>query len=140
MKLRYCTSTTTMFSGLLCFTLKISCPRNVLLLQLYSAHGIHCKPGEAYMRLKTASCEAGPGTTHMCTLEICIWSLRIPNNADRCALNNSIIGFSKCYLYSDPMKYLKLSCQGSNPHPSNRALSLIQISKVFSARIKLTAL
>ncbi len=56
--------------------------------------------------------------------------LRIPYNADRCALNNSIFGFSKCYLYIDPMKYLKLSCQGSNHHPSNRALSLIQRSKV----------
>jgi hypothetical protein len=56
---------------------------------------VHGKPGEAYTRLKTASCEAGPGTTHMCTLEICIWSLHIPNNADRCAFNNSIFDFSK---------------------------------------------
>ncbi len=32
----------------------------------------HCKPGEVYTPLKTASCKAGPETTHMCTLEICI--------------------------------------------------------------------
>jgi hypothetical protein len=76
----------------------------------------------------------------MCTLETCIWSLQIPNNVDRCALNNSIFGFSKCYLYIDPMKYLKLSSQGSNHHPSNRAHGLIQISKVYSARNELTAL
>ncbi len=54
-----------------------------------------CKPGEAYTRLKTASCEAGPGTTHMWTLEICIWSLQIPDNADKCALDYSTFGFSK---------------------------------------------
>jgi hypothetical protein len=57
--------------------------------------GVHCKPGEAYTRLKTASCEASPGTTHMCTLEICIWSLQIPDNADKCALDYSTFGFSK---------------------------------------------
>jgi hypothetical protein len=71
--------------------------------------------------LKTASCEAGPGTTHMCTLEICIWSLHIPNNADRCAFNNSIFDFWKSYLYIDPVKFLNLSCQGSNHHPSNNS-------------------
>jgi hypothetical protein len=37
----------------------------------------HCKPGKAYMRLKTATCEAGPGTTHMCTLGICMCSVII---------------------------------------------------------------
>ncbi len=36
------------------------------------AAAAHCKPGEAYKLLKTASCEAGPGTTHMCILEICM--------------------------------------------------------------------
>jgi hypothetical protein len=39
--------------------------------------GLHCKPGKAYMRLKTASCKAGLGTTHMCSLEICTCSLLI---------------------------------------------------------------
>jgi hypothetical protein len=33
---------------------------------------LHCKPGEANTRLKTASCEAGPGTTLMCSMEICM--------------------------------------------------------------------
>ncbi len=37
----------------------------------------HCKPGKAYMRLKTATCESGPGTTHMCSLEICMCSVMI---------------------------------------------------------------
>jgi hypothetical protein len=32
----------------------------------------HCKAGEANTSLKTASCEAGPGTTRMYSLEICI--------------------------------------------------------------------
>ncbi len=50
----------------------------ILILQLtFSWRLEHGKLGEAYTRLKTASCEAGPGTTHMCTLEICIWSLHI---------------------------------------------------------------
>ncbi len=88
---------------------------------LWPSARTHGKPGEAYTRLKTASCEAGPGTTHMCTLEICIWSLHIPNNADRCAFNNSIFDFWKSYLYIDPVKFLNLSCQGSNHHPSNNS-------------------
>jgi hypothetical protein len=33
---------------------------------------LHCNPGEAYMRLITASCEAGPGAMLMCTFEICM--------------------------------------------------------------------
>jgi hypothetical protein len=39
--------------------------------------GLHCKPGKAYMHLKTATCEAGPGTTHMCSSEICMCSVII---------------------------------------------------------------
>jgi hypothetical protein len=31
---------------------------------------IHCKAGEAYTSLKTASCEAGPGTTLIHSMEI----------------------------------------------------------------------
>ncbi len=38
---------------------------------------LHCKPGEVYTRLITATCEAGPGTTHMCRFEICVRSLQI---------------------------------------------------------------
>ncbi len=64
----------------------------------FSGQKEHYKPGEAYTRFTTASCKAGPGTTHMCTLEICIWSLQIPDNADKCALEYLIFGFSKCYL------------------------------------------
>jgi hypothetical protein len=33
---------------------------------------LHCIPGEAYMRLITASCEAGPGATPMCTFDVCM--------------------------------------------------------------------
>ncbi len=60
---------------------------------------MHCKPGEAYTRLITASCEAGPGTMHMWILEICIWSLQILEIAARYVFNNSLFGLSKCYLY-----------------------------------------
>jgi hypothetical protein len=80
---------------------------------------IHCKPGEAYTRLITASCEAGPGTTHMWILDICKRSLLILEFATRYVFHNSIFGLSKCYLYMEFRKYLKLSCQGSNRHPFN---------------------
>ncbi len=53
---------------------------------------LHCKPGEANTRLITASCEAGPGTTHMWILEICIRSLLILDFAARCVFHNSIFG------------------------------------------------
>ncbi len=33
---------------------------------------LHCKPGKANTRLIIASCEAGPGTTLMCSIEICM--------------------------------------------------------------------
>ncbi len=55
-----------------------------------SPHSPHCKPGKVYSRFITATCEAGPGTTHMCTFEICVWSLQILGFADRCVFNNSI--------------------------------------------------
>jgi hypothetical protein len=67
---------------------------------------LHCKPGEVYTRLITATCEAGPGTTHTCIFETCIWSLQILAFADRCVFNNSIFGLSKCHLYIEIMKYL----------------------------------
>ncbi len=38
---------------------------------------VHCNPGEADMRLITASCEAGPGATPTCTFEICTWRILI---------------------------------------------------------------
>ncbi len=82
-------------------------------------HQPHCKPCEAYTCLKTASCEAGPGTTHMWILDICIRSLLIHDFSDRCVFHNSIFGLLKCYLYIEVRKYLKLSCQGSNHHPFN---------------------
>jgi hypothetical protein len=80
---------------------------------------LHCKPCEAYTRLITASCEAGPGTTHMWRLDFCIRSLLILDFAARCVFHNSIFGLPKCYLYIEVRKYLKLSCQGSNHHPFN---------------------
>ncbi len=52
---------------------------------------VHCKPGEAYTCLKTASCEAGPGTMHMSILDICIRSLLILDFAARCVFHNSIL-------------------------------------------------
>ncbi len=63
----------------------------------------HCQQCEEFTRLKTASCEAGPETTHMCILEICIWSLHILENANRCVYNNFICDFSKCYLLNLPI-------------------------------------
>jgi hypothetical protein len=61
----------------------------------------HSKAGKAYTRLITATCEAGPGTTHMWILDICIRSLLILEFVARCAFHNSIFGLSKCYLYID---------------------------------------
>ncbi len=37
----------------------------------------HCKPSKANMRLKTTTCETGPGTTRIYGLEICMWSFLI---------------------------------------------------------------
>jgi hypothetical protein len=93
-----------------------------------------CKPGEAYTLLKTASCEAGQGTTHICTFEICIWSLQILEIADRCAFYNSTFGFSKCPLYIEIMKNLNLSWPGSNHHPLNSSWSVL-VSKASPAGI-----
>jgi hypothetical protein len=87
---------------------------------------VHCKPGEAYTQLIIASCEAGPGTTHMWIMEIYVWSLQTLEIAARCVFHNSIIGLSKCHLY----------IEGSNHHPFNILLS-ISLSKVFLAGIEL---
>ncbi len=55
----------------------------------------HSKPGEAYTYLLTASREAGPGTTHMCIFEICLWSLLIHEFDDSCYLHNFIFDLPK---------------------------------------------
>jgi hypothetical protein len=72
---------------------------NGLKQSVLMSYTVHCKPGEAYTRLITATCEAGPGTTHMWILEICIWSLQTIEITARYVLHNSIFGFSKYYLY-----------------------------------------
>ncbi len=95
----------------------------------------HCKPGEAYTHLITASCKVGPGTTHMCTFEICMWSLQILEFADRCVFHTSIFRLSKCHLYREIMKYLKSSCQGSNHHSFNGLWSF-SVSKIALVRIE----
>jgi hypothetical protein len=48
-------------------------------LGIFSAHQgtVHCKLSKANAHLKTITCEAGPGTTRIYSLEICIWSLLI---------------------------------------------------------------
>jgi hypothetical protein len=68
---------------------------------------LHCKPGEAYTRLIIASCEAGPGTTLMCTFDICICSSQVLEFTARYVFHNSVFGLSKCYLHIEFMKYLK---------------------------------
>jgi hypothetical protein len=40
--------------------------------KFFENYVVHCIPGEAYMRLITASSEAGPGATPMCTFEVCM--------------------------------------------------------------------
>ncbi len=78
----------------------------------------HCKPSKANTRLKTTTCETGPGTTRISGLEICMWSLLILEIDDGWYFPNSIYDSSKCYLYIEFAKYLNLSWQGSNLHPS----------------------
>ncbi len=58
------------------------------------------------------------------TWEIYIWSSLILEFADRCYFYNSILDLLQCYLYIEIMKFLKLSCQGSNHHHS-RNLCLV---------------
>ncbi len=98
---------------------------------------VHCNPSEAYMLLVTASCEAGPGSTHMCTFETFIWRILILEFADRCYFQFSTFDLSKLHLYFKIVNFLKLSYQGSNFHPmriSEFALNL----KVSPARIEPT--
>ncbi len=45
---------------------------------------MHGKTGEANTSLKTASCEAGPGTTLTYSYEIYLWSLLIQDFDDGC--------------------------------------------------------
>ncbi len=54
---------------------------------------LHCKAGEANTSLKTASCEAGPGTTPTDSYEIYIWSLLIQEFIDGCCYPNSNLTF-----------------------------------------------
>ncbi len=95
---------------------------------------LHCIPDEAYMRVITASCEAGPGATPMCMY---IWSLYEENTnpwfSDRCFFWNSTFGLWKWHLYIKLVKLLKFSCQGSNLRPKGNSQDILEI-KVSSAR------
>jgi hypothetical protein len=53
----------------------------------------HCKAGEANTILKTASCEAGPGTTLTYIYEIYIWSFLIQEFVDGCCYPNSNVTY-----------------------------------------------
>jgi hypothetical protein len=64
-----------------------------------------CKPGEAYTLFITATCEAGLRKSHMCTLEICMWSLKISEFADECYFHYSTFDFPKYHLFIEIMKY-----------------------------------
>ncbi len=94
-----------------------------------SSRTVCCKPGEAYTRLKTH-----PGdNAHVFTGNLCMeftnswecWLMRLWYSI-------SIFDISKCYLYIDPMKYLNLSCQGSNHHPCNSSWFDSNIKSVFN--------
>jgi hypothetical protein len=98
--------------------------------------GKHCNPGEAYVRLITASCEAGPGATPMCTFLICTWRILILEFADRCYFWNSTFDLSKCHLYREMVRILKISCQGSILRPTRFSQYILEL-KVFPARIEL---
>ncbi len=117
-------------------SLCINKPTDILVTKhgyhLYLA--LHCKPGEVYARLITATCEAGPGTTHMCTFEICVWSLQILKFADRCVFSNSIYGLSKCHLYIEIMKHQSHPAKDRTTIPSMSFWS-ISASNVSPARI-----
>jgi hypothetical protein len=52
----------------------------------------HCNTSEANARLKTVSCETGPGTTRIYSLEICMYSFLILQSDDGCTFPNSIQG------------------------------------------------
>ncbi len=51
---------------------------------------MHCKPGEVYTLMKTASCESGPGTMRTWSLKICLQSFLIHKCDDGWAFPNSI--------------------------------------------------
>jgi hypothetical protein len=72
---------------------------------------LHCKAGEANTSLKTASCEAGPGTTLIHRKAICIWSFLIQEFDDGCCCPNSLCNFLKCHLCEEYMKLLNIFCQ-----------------------------
>ncbi len=50
---------------------------------------LYCKAGKANTSLKTATCEAGPGTTLTYIYEIYIWSFLIQEFVDECCDPNS---------------------------------------------------
>ncbi len=85
--------------------------RLYVLMSMFKSMAMYCKPTEAYTRLITASCEAGTGTRHMCSSEICRRSSQILESAARCIFQNSIFGFLECNLYID----CKLSAVGEVP-------------------------
>ncbi len=96
---------------------------------------IHCKPSKANTRLKTTTCETGPGTRRIYSLEICMWSLLILEIDDGWYFPNYIYDSSKCYLYIEFAKYLNLSWQGSNLHSSYNELLHYSRIKSVSSRI-----
>jgi hypothetical protein len=71
----------------------------------------------------------------MWRLDFFIRSFLILEFAARCVFHNSIFGLSKCYLYIEVRKYLKLSCQGSNHHPFNNLWQIL-ISKVSQVGVE----
>jgi hypothetical protein len=75
-------------------------------LLFHSLLPLHCKASEVNTSLKTASCEAGPGTTLMYSLVICSWSLLIQEFDDGCCFLISICYLPKCHLYKEYMKLL----------------------------------
>jgi hypothetical protein len=113
----------------------------VCLFYVLCTHGfaytnaIHCIPGEAYMRLIAASCKAGPGATPMCIFEICLWRILILEFADRCYFWNSTYGLPLWHFYIEIVKFLKLSCQGSNLCPTRISQDILDL-KVSPAWIE----
>jgi hypothetical protein len=94
---------------------------------------VHCNPNEAYMRLITITCEAGPGATPMWILDICIWSLLILQFVDRCYLQNSTFDLSKWHLYIKDVMFFKVILPRIEPS-SCKNLSRCQRFKTVSRK------
>ncbi len=75
------------------------------------------KAGEANTSLKTASCEAGSGTTLIHSMEICVWSLLFQEFDDGCCFPNPICDSPKRHLYKEYMKLLNTPYRELNHCP-----------------------